>query len=89
MASQIIEIELDEFSNHELISEIDYRINKATGRRKVTDAERKQIALMINGELKPRKISLINQMKIDFLNANIEKVSLEKLESLIQQNTRG
>lgn len=79
-----IDIEIDVFSDKEIIDELRSRLlspYKVTARK----AElQKKIQEVLKIQIDPaKKFSLMDTMKIDFLIENIDKISLEKLESLI------
>ena len=82
MASINVDVELDGFSNDEIVTELDYRIHSGNPRHKGLS---KRIELMfdIENAIKlPKKISLINKQKIDFLMENLEDIKLEDLEKI-------
>lgn len=79
-----VEIDTSDFSNYDLIDEIEYRANKATGRNAFTESDKKKISIALKEAFKIKKTSLNDQTKIDFFNENFDKISLEDLEKLIK-----
>ena len=74
-----IEVELDEFTDKEIIEEVVFRITKI----KKFGAELKdKIAESGYTETVIHTDSMINEMKLEWLKKNINKVTLEQLEKL-------
>jgi len=86
MASISVEVDLDDFDLDEILDELEDRYNSYRNKEK----NQKQI----NDFIKKMKIecdddspfqnkTLLDEMKIDFLSKNIDKISLNDLENLI------
>jgi len=78
-----VEVELEDFSTREIISELEYRV----ARKLIQNGDKKKLKDIIIDNEKTTSVvlSLIDQMKVDFLFENIDKISLEKLEGLINK----
>ena len=77
-----VDINLDEFDLDELLEEIEDRYNSKSKRNK------KEIEDWANDVFKIEsftniRLSLLDQMKIDFLMHNLDKITLNNLENLI------
>ena len=82
MASITVDVSLDDFDLDELLEEIEDRYNYKSNRYKqrIDDWAKDlfDIESFENG-----KLSLLDQMKIDFLMRNLDKIRLNDLENLI------
>lgn len=77
-----VDVDLDEFDLDELLEEIEFRYNSKSKRNK------KEIEDWANDLFKTQsfiniRLSLLDQMKIDFLMHNLDKITLNNLENLI------
>jgi hypothetical protein len=81
MASVTVDVSLDDFDLDELLEEIEDRYNYKSGRDKEEIEEWAKDLFEI--ERFDVKLSMVDQMKIDFLMKNINKINLEDLEKLI------
>lgn len=94
MAYVRVDVELDVFSDSEIIHELGYRLNNQLGMTKAKKLELreriiKEVLHGVNDDSKPFKIgTMVNQQKLDFLMENIENISLEQLENLIKKVAR-
>lgn len=85
MAYVEVEVDLSDFDLDEILEEMDTRYNSF--RRKKENREKIK-KFFIDAEIFEQKsqsnISLVDKMKIDFLMNNLNKISINNLESLIQ-----
>jgi hypothetical protein len=81
MASVTVDVSLDDFDLDELLEEIEDRYNYTKSRDKVQIEEWAKDLFEI--ERFDFKLSLLDQMKIDFLMHNLDKIKLNDLENLI------
>jgi hypothetical protein len=77
-----VDIDLDEFDLDDLLEEIEDRYNSKSKKNK------KEIEDWANDVFKIEsftniRLSLLDQMKIDFLMHNLDKITLNNLENLI------
>ena len=78
MPSITIDIDLDEFDTYELLEEIEDRHSYSRHREEIDQWGKSFFGVEVNN-----KLSLLDQMKIDFLICNLEKIKLNDLENLI------
>ena len=78
------DVDIDVFSNSEILEELKSRIN-ATWNTATQKLElRENIKNILNINVKNRRFySLLDEMKIDMLMNNLDKIKLEDLEKLI------
>jgi hypothetical protein len=81
MASVTVDVSLDEFDLDELLEEIEDRYNYKKSRDKEEIEEWAKDLFEI--ERFDVQLSLLDQMKIDLLMQNINKITLNDLEKLI------
>jgi hypothetical protein len=81
MASVTVDVSLDDFDLDELLEEIEDRYNYKNGRDKEEIEEWAKDLFEI--ERFDMKLSLLDQMKIELLMQNINKITLNDLEKLI------
>jgi hypothetical protein len=81
MASVTVDVSLDDFDLDELLEEIEDRYNYKKGRDKEEIEEWAKDLFEI--ERFDMKLSLLDQMKIELLMQNINKITLNDLEKLI------
>lgn len=81
MASITVDVSLDDFDLDELLDEIEDRYNYESGRDKEEIEEWAKDLFEI--ERFDIKLSMLDQMKIDLLMQNINKITLNDLEKLI------
>jgi len=81
MASVTVDVSLDEFDLDELLEEIEDRYNYKKSRDKEQIEEWAKDLFEI--ERFDINLSMLDQMKIDFLMQNINKITLNDLEKLI------
>jgi hypothetical protein len=81
MASITVDVSLDDFDLDELLEEIEDRYNYTKSRDKVEIEEWAKDLFEI--ERFDIKLSMLDQMKIDLLMQNINKITLNDLEKLI------
>ena len=78
MASVTIHVDLDEFDLDELLEEIEDRYSYNHSKKEIEDWGRAFF------EVEPNfRLSLLDQMKIDLLMNNINKITLNDLENLL------
>ena len=75
-----VEIDLDEFDTDELLDELECRTNKDDI---LLINDFCEYHLKIEPNKRKRSISLLDQMKIDLLLNNINKITLNDLENLL------
>jgi hypothetical protein len=81
MASITVDVSLDDFDLDELLEEVEDRYNYKNGRDKEQIEEWAKDLFEI--ERFDIRLSLLDQMKIDFIMRNIDKIKLNDLEKLI------
>jgi hypothetical protein len=81
MASVTVDVSLDDFDLDELLEEVEDRYNYKNGRDKEQIEEWAKDLFEI--ERFDIRLSLLDQMKIDFIMRNIDKIKLNDLEKLI------
>ena len=81
MASVTVDVSLDDFDLDELLEEIEDRYNYKSGRDKEEIEE--WVKDLFEIERFDIKLSMLDQMKIDLLMQNINKITLNDLEKLI------
>lgn len=81
MASVTVDVSLDDFDLYELLEEIEDRYNYKSGRDKEEIEE--WVKDLFEIERFDIKLSMLDQMKIDLLMQNINKITLNDLEKLI------
>jgi len=81
MASVTVDVSLDDFDLDELLEEVEDRYNYKSGRDKEEIEEWAKDLFEI--ERFDIKLSMLDQMKIDLLMQNINKITLNDLEKLI------
>lgn len=72
-----VEVDLDEFNLSEILDEINDRYDNNRGKDKA------RIDEFVNGFYTHENTSLLDEMKMDFLKRNLNKISLNDLENLI------
>jgi hypothetical protein len=78
MGSVAIYVDLDEFDLDDLLEEIEDRYTYNSNKKEIDEWGKEFFGAEINYNL-----SLLDQMKIDFLMNNINKITLNDLEKLI------
>ena len=81
MASVTVDVSLDDFDLEELLEEIEDRYNYKKSRDKQQIEEWAKELFEI--ERFDMQLSLLDQMKIDFLMQNLDRIKLNDLENLI------
>ena len=90
MAIVNVEVELDDFDLHEILSEIKYRYEKSGIRGKsnkdVIDDFIKQLNPILSHDISSevKVYSLLDELKVDFVVKNFDKISLNDLENIIK-----
>jgi hypothetical protein len=83
MASVTVDVDLDDFDIDELLNEIKYRYDS----RFCNSTHKKQIEEwakdLFEIERFDVRLSMLDQMKIDFLMKHLDKIKLNNLENLI------
>jgi hypothetical protein len=89
MASVTVDVDLDDFDLDEILDEVEDRYNRYKNKIEIKhySASVRQIedwAIdLFDIEVPNGKLSLLDQMKIDFLMNNLDKIKLNDLENLI------
>ena len=87
MASISVDVDLDDFELKEILDELEDRYNSYRSKeknQKEINTFIKRMKIDCGDENKPfYNQSLINELKIDFLINNIDKINLNNLENLI------
>jgi hypothetical protein len=73
-----IDIDLDEFDTYELLDEIEDRYSYSRHKEEIEQWGKSFFGIEVSN-----KLSLLDQMKIDFLMCNLEKIKLNDLENLL------
>lgn len=73
-----IDIYLDEFDTDELLDEIEDRYSYIRHKEEIDQWGKSFFGIEVSN-----KLSLLDQMKIDFLMCNLEKIKLNDLENLL------
>lgn len=76
-----IDIDLDEFNTAELIEELDSRLKYNQIASKQINEWIKEIGTNVH---KPINLSMLDEMKIDFLINNLHRISINDLENLLK-----
>ena len=79
MASITVDVSLDDFDLYELLEEIEDRYNYQRNKKEIDEWAED----LFEVERFNIKLSLLDQMKIDLLMENINKISLNDLEKLL------
>lgn len=79
MASVTVDVSLDDFDLDELLEEIEDRYGYQRNKKEI-DEWAKDIFEVERFNI---RLSLLDQMKIDFLMQNLQKINLNDLENLI------
>jgi hypothetical protein len=86
MASILVDVDLGDFDLDEILEELDNRYNyyrnKEDNQLKINDFIEK-IKIDCEGYFSFKNGTLLDQMKIDFFEKNIDRIKLSDLESLI------
>jgi hypothetical protein len=84
MASVTVDVDLDDFDLDELLDEIEYRYNsnycKSSDKEKIEDWAKDLFDIE---RFNNTRLSMLDQMKIDFLMQNLDRIKLNDLENLI------
>jgi hypothetical protein len=83
MASVTVDVDLDDFDLDELLEEIEDRYNYKGGRYEKQIEEWAKGFFDIESHNNNVRLSLLDQMKIDLLMRNLDKIKLNDLENLI------
>jgi hypothetical protein len=78
MASLKVDLDLDEFSLDEILDEVEDRYNYNSNKKEIDEWGK-----TFFGIEPPFRLSILDQMKIDLLMNNINKITLNDLEKLI------
>lgn len=81
MASITVDVDLDDFDLDELLEEVEDRYNYRSGRYK--EQIEKWAKEVFEIEKFEQKLSILDEMKIQFFMENIDKIKLNDLEKLI------
>lgn len=84
MATIQVDVDLEEFSDREILNEIKFRITHPNLSDKYKKELLNSIRELFNINPNNKPISLLDQMKIDFLINNLDKIKLEDLEKLVK-----
>ena len=79
MASVTVDVSLDEFDLDELFEEIEDRYDYKKNKEQIEEWAKD----LFNIERFDFKLSMLDQMKIDLLMRNLDKITLNDLENLI------
>lgn len=86
MASISVDVDLDDFDLDEILDELEDRYNsyrnKEKNQKKINDFIKK-MKIDYEEDSSFQNNTLLDEMKIDFLRNNLEKIKLSDLESLI------
>jgi hypothetical protein len=82
MASITVDVDLYDFDLDELLEEVEDRYNYKSGKYKQQIDDWGKDLFNIEGYNNAR-LSLLDQMKIDFLMHNLDKIKINDLENLI------
>ena len=80
MASVTVDVDLDDFDLDEILDEIEYRYGKTSDKQEIEDWAKDLF------DIEPfnnTRLSMLDQMKIDFLMQNLDRIKLNDLENLI------
>jgi hypothetical protein len=85
MASVTVDVDLDDFDLDELLDEIEYRYDsrfcKSSNKEKIEEWAKDLFEIeRFNNNI---RLSMLDQMKIDFLMQNLDRIKLNDLENLI------
>jgi uncharacterized protein YlbG (UPF0298 family) len=84
MASVTVDVYLDEFDLDELLNEIEDRYNsnycKSSDKQEIDDWAKDLFEIERFNNI---RLSMLDQMKIDFLMQNLDRIKLNDLENLI------
>ena len=85
MASVTVDVDLDDFDLDELLDEIEYRYDSIrcgkSDKEKIEDWAKDLFDIeLFNNNI---RLSMLDQMKIDFLMQNLDRIKLNDLENLI------
>jgi hypothetical protein len=79
MAYINVDVDLDEFDLDDLLDELEDRYSYKQNKETIEDFAKDLLNVKVENNL-----SLIDQLKIDFLINNLEKISINDLESLLK-----
>ncbi len=86
MASISVDVDLDDFDLDEILDELEDRynsyLNKEKNQKKINDFIKK-MKIDCKEDSPFQNKTLLDEMKIDFLNQNIDRIKLSDLENLI------
>ena len=86
MASVTVDVDLDEFDLDELLDEIEYRYDSIrcgkSDKEKIEDWAKDLFDIEPFNNI---RLSMLDQMKIDFLMQNLDRIKLNDLEKLINK----
>ena len=74
-----VDVDLDEFDLDDLLDEVTDRYGNKRNQKEIDDWVEDALNLKHN----PKNLSLLDQMKIDFLMNNLDEIKLNDLEKLI------
>lgn len=83
MASITVDVNLEDFDLDELLEEVEDRYNYTSGKYNKQIEEWVKVFFDIESHNNNVRLSLLDQMKIDFLIRNLDKIKLNDLENLI------
>jgi uncharacterized protein YdeI (YjbR/CyaY-like superfamily) len=78
------EIEIDDFTTREIIYELQSRIDRKLLTQADIDALEKASKSALINNFSTKKMSVADEMKIEYFFANIDKITLEYLERTAQ-----
>lgn len=83
MASITVDVDLDDFDLDELLDEIDDRYSSSYCKSKDKEQIEEWAKDLFEIERFDVRLSMLDQMKIDFLMQHLDKIKLNDLENLI------
>lgn len=81
MATITVDVELDEFDLDDILDEVERRYS--SGYTKEDDKKSIEEFIDAFSDVKNENLTIIDQMKIDFLIANLERITIVQLENLV------
>jgi benzoyl-CoA reductase/2-hydroxyglutaryl-CoA dehydratase subunit BcrC/BadD/HgdB len=80
-----IDVDSDIFEDDELIEALGYRLDSSWKPEAQKNQIRKKLAELLNiAPEKPSKISLMDSQKIEYFMANMDNISQEQLEMIVE-----
>lgn len=86
MASISVDVDLEDFELDEILDELEDRYNsyyRKEKNQKEINAFIKRMKIDCEEENAPKKMSIIDNIKVDFLLNNLHKITLNDLENIV------